>query len=115
MSRLIPRRIFQALERLGVLVPNGSPDRSFLDSASESSGGSSLAEVFAMAKALESPPAVRESLSEYPFRPPEPREKGLHVLIVDDNDINLKVRTITARRGSGILTVSRSYLHSCAK
>jgi hypothetical protein len=93
ISRLIPRRIFQALERTGVLIPNSIPDGTFLDSPSDSSRESSLAEAFSLAKALESPPAVRENISEYPFRPAEPREKGLHVLIVDDNDINLKVST----------------------
>lgn len=97
ISRLLPRRIFEALEKVGVLVPNGTPDGSFLDSPSDSSRGSSLAEALGMANALESPPAVRESISEYPFRLAEPREKGLHVLIVDDNDINLKVRIKLSR------------------
>lgn len=97
ISRLLPRRIFKALEKVGVLVPNGIPDGSFLDSPSDSSRGSSLAEALGMANALESPPAVRESISEYPFRLAEPREKGLHVLIVDDNDINLKVRIKLSR------------------
>lgn len=95
--RLIPRRITEALGRIleetqqepgfAALSPVFGP---FPGTATR---GRSLSEAFALAKGTESPPVMRENMAEYAPPPPqhEPQEKELRVLIVDDNEINIKV------------------------
>jgi CheY-like chemotaxis protein len=78
-----------------------------LPEASEQVGGAdsmphrqrSLSEAFALAKQTESPPVVDEAVGE--FRASTPKASTTvdrHVLIVDDNDINLKILATFMRR-----------------
>ncbi|KAE8383816.1 hypothetical protein BDV26DRAFT_1819 [Aspergillus bertholletiae] len=62
--------------------------------------GRSLSEAFAAAKGSESPPMVRESVAELsPFPTPQAlNQKNIHVLIVDDNDVNLKILATFMRK-----------------
>lgn len=97
LNRIGPRKILQALQRItdsdGGISYAESPILGPLSGVPLR--GRSLSDAFAMAKGTESPPVVRENVSD--FAPSPPREsigKNLYVLIVDDNDINLKVRTI---------------------
>ncbi|KAF4218964.1 hypothetical protein CNMCM6805_004312 [Aspergillus fumigatiaffinis] len=93
---LTPRKIIGALHTL-----------SSLPEASEQVGGAdsmphrqrSLSEAFALAKQTESPPVVDEAVGE--FRASTPKASTTvdrHVLIVDDNDINLKILATFMRR-----------------
>lgn len=97
LNRIAPRKILQALQR----ITDSNQGLSYAESPilGPLSGvplrGRSLSDAFAMAKGTESPPVVRENVSEFaPSAPRESTSKNLHVLIVDDNDINLKVCTI---------------------
>jgi hypothetical protein len=47
--------------------------------------------VFDKPDGLDSPLAVRQSVPDYTHPPADRLSEKLHVLIVDDNDINLKV------------------------
>ncbi|KAE8395082.1 hypothetical protein BDV23DRAFT_179069 [Aspergillus alliaceus] len=62
--------------------------------------GRSLSEAFAAAKGSESPPMVRDSVTELsPFPTPQAlNQKNIHVLIVDDNDVNLKILATFMRK-----------------
>ncbi|KAA8642525.1 hypothetical protein EYZ11_007637 [Aspergillus tanneri] len=61
--------------------------------------GRSLSEAFALAKGTESPPVAKENVSEYsPPSPQIPPRKDMRVLIVDDNDINLKILSTFMRK-----------------
>ncbi|OJJ68218.1 hypothetical protein ASPBRDRAFT_199354 [Aspergillus brasiliensis CBS 101740] len=98
---IAPRKVLQALQRItdsGQGIPfaespilgplSGLPLR-----------GRSLSDAFAMAKGTESPPVVRENVSEFAPSPPRGSVgKNLHVLIVDDNDINLKILATFLRK-----------------
>ncbi|PYI11087.1 sensor histidine kinase/response regulator [Aspergillus sclerotiicarbonarius CBS 121057] len=99
---IAPRKVLQALQRITeshqglgpceddpILGPlPGVPLR-----------GRSLSDAFALAKGSESPPVVRENVSEFaPSMPREPTTDNLHVLIVDDNDINLKILATFLRK-----------------
>lgn len=51
-----------------------------------------MSEAFALAKGTESPPVTKDSVANYsPPSPSDVQGTDLRVLIVDDNDINLKV------------------------
>ncbi|KAE8354610.1 hypothetical protein BDV28DRAFT_78503 [Aspergillus coremiiformis] len=62
--------------------------------------GRSLSEAFAAAKGSESPPMVKDSVTELsPFPTPQAlNQKNVHVLIVDDNDVNLKILATFMRK-----------------
>ncbi|KAL5049174.1 hypothetical protein BDW71DRAFT_176289 [Aspergillus fruticulosus] len=79
-----PRKILRALEQ--VAEPGGLTLRSLRD---DTSRGHSIPTP--TPSSSDSPPAVRNSVSEFPTPDPVSIQGGLHVLIVDDNDINLKV------------------------
>ncbi|KAL4945732.1 hypothetical protein BDV06DRAFT_8674 [Aspergillus oleicola] len=87
-----PRKIIQGLQRLDQLqtatAPNG---RSLHPVLPPSIRGNSLSAVFEAHKEVNSPPVARDSVTEYTAPLSESVEKRLHVLIVDDNDINVKV------------------------
>ena len=117
-SSIAPRKVLQALQRINeshqglgpsqddpILGPlPGVPLR-----------GRSLSDAFALAKGSESPPVVRENVSEFsPSMPREPPGDNLHVLIVDDNDINLKVARIF-NRSAAVANMSRSLRPFCGK
>lgn len=102
MQRIGPRKITDALQR-------------FIDSHHESSPtaqspisgpfpgvpmrGRSLSDAFALAKGIESPPVMKENVAEFaPVSPQAVDHKQLHVLIVDDNDINIKILATFMRR-----------------
>ncbi|KAI2905855.1 hypothetical protein CBS76997_1986 [Aspergillus niger] len=96
-----PRKILQALQRItdsdGGISYAESPILGPLSGVPLR--GRSLSDAFAMAKGTESPPVVRENVSD--FAPSPPREsigKNLYVLIVDDNDINLKILATFLRK-----------------
>ncbi|KAL3456838.1 hypothetical protein BJX64DRAFT_269891 [Aspergillus heterothallicus] len=58
-----------------------------------------LSKAFDISKDLDSPPAVRNSVTEYtPSSLDGLLEAAIHVLIVDDNDINLKVLSTFMRK-----------------
>ncbi|OJJ36048.1 hypothetical protein ASPWEDRAFT_112101 [Aspergillus wentii DTO 134E9] len=53
----------------------------------------------ALAGAFESPPMARENLCEFPTKTEKPVDhKTLHVLVVDDNDINMKILATFMRK-----------------
>ncbi|PWY84833.1 hypothetical protein BO70DRAFT_228980 [Aspergillus heteromorphus CBS 117.55] len=91
-----PRKVMQALQRIteSQQAPGACEDDPVLGPLPGLPlRGRSLSDAFALAKGTESPPVVRENVSEFASMPPEPTGKNnLHVLIVDDNDINIKVR-----------------------
>ncbi|KAF9890471.1 hypothetical protein FE257_005876 [Aspergillus nanangensis] len=61
--------------------------------------GRSLSDAFALAKGIESPPVMKENVAEFaPATLQAVDHKKLHVLIVDDNDINIKILTTFMRR-----------------
>ncbi|KAE8137734.1 hypothetical protein BDV38DRAFT_83343 [Aspergillus pseudotamarii] len=62
--------------------------------------GRSLSAAFAAAKGSESPPMVRENVAELsPFPTPQAlNQKNIHVLIVDDNDVNIKILATFMRK-----------------
>ncbi|PYH71762.1 sensor histidine kinase/response regulator, partial [Aspergillus vadensis CBS 113365] len=98
---IAPRKILQALQR----ITDSDQGLSYAESPilGPLSGvplrGRSLSDAFAMAKGTESPPVVRENVSEFAPSPPrESTSKNLHVLIVDDNDINLKILATFLRK-----------------
>ncbi|PYH37765.1 uncharacterized protein BO87DRAFT_383468 [Aspergillus neoniger CBS 115656] len=98
---IAPRKILQALQR----ITDSNQGLSYAESPilGPLSGvplrGRSLSDAFAMAKGTESPPVVRENVSEFAPSPPrESTSKNLHVLIVDDNDINLKILATFLRK-----------------
>ncbi|KAL4765299.1 uncharacterized protein BDW70DRAFT_168670 [Aspergillus foveolatus] len=79
-----PRKITQALKQIA--EPDGLNLRSLRNDQSREHSMSIPA-----APSLDSPPAVRNSVSYFSAAEAGPLQGGLHVLIVDDNDINLKV------------------------
>ncbi|GFF47985.1 signal transduction histidine-protein kinase BarA [Aspergillus udagawae] len=93
---LTPRKIIGALHTISSL-PEGAPHIGHADSIP--SRGRSLSEAFALAKQTESPPVVEETVDEFRASTPKASKTiGLHVLIVDDNDINLKILATFMRR-----------------
>ncbi|KAL3443773.1 hypothetical protein BJX65DRAFT_194550 [Aspergillus insuetus] len=96
-----PRKVIQALQsvtesQLSANSPAGtliqSPTPTMPARAKQSS------EVFDKPKRLDSPLAVRQSVSDYTHLPANGLSETLHVLIVDDNDINLKVLSTFLRK-----------------
>jgi hypothetical protein len=68
-----------------------------------------LSKAFDKPEGLDSPPAIRQSASDYTHLPADGLLKRLHVLIVDDNDINLKVSVASRRvrmKANGIQVLS---------
>ncbi|PYH42845.1 uncharacterized protein BP01DRAFT_385050 [Aspergillus saccharolyticus JOP 1030-1] len=96
-----PRKIIQALQRINEShqqTPSLEQDY-IIGPFSGAPRGRSLSDAFALAKGSESPPVVRENVSEFaPSIPQASREHDLHVLIVDDNDINVKILTTFMRK-----------------
>ncbi|EAW25629.1 putative sensor histidine kinase/response regulator [Aspergillus fischeri NRRL 181] len=93
---LTPRKIIGALHTLSSL-PEASKQIGSADSTPHRQR--SLSEAFALAKQTESPPVVEESVDE--FRASTPKASTTidrHVLIVDDNDINIKILATFMRR-----------------
>ncbi|KAL4804143.1 hypothetical protein BDV18DRAFT_35884 [Aspergillus unguis] len=87
-----PRQIRQALEKLenlNIYANTKARPRLILPANSIRERRSSVAS--AAAHGLASPPAVRDSVSDYISAPVEPSRQDLHVLVVDDNDINLRL------------------------
>ncbi|KKK23497.1 hypothetical protein AOCH_002337 [Aspergillus ochraceoroseus] len=98
-----PRKVIQALQRFTESqqphCSSGEESPIFGPMPGFPMRGRSLSEAFAMAKGSESPPVVRENVSE--FSPPLPQgsaQRDIHVLIVDDNDINLKILATFMRK-----------------
>ncbi|KAH8422479.1 hybrid sensor histidine kinase/response regulator [Aspergillus melleus] len=97
-----PRKINEALRRFKDSHQESSPTTESAVSGPFSgftTRGRSLSDAFALAKGTESPPVVKDSVSNY--SPPSPRDKqttDLHVLLVDDNDINLKILSTFMRK-----------------
>ncbi|KAL3438202.1 hypothetical protein BDV09DRAFT_160162 [Aspergillus tetrazonus] len=79
-----PRKITQALKQIA--EPDGLNLRSLRNDQSREHSIT-----IPTAPSLDSPPAVRNSVSYFSAAEAGPLQGGLHVLIVDDNDINLKV------------------------
>jgi PleD family two-component response regulator len=73
---------------------------SYIDSADGiPSRERSISEAFALAQQTESPPVVEGSVDEFRASTPKASKNlDLHVLIVDDNDINLKILATFMRR-----------------
>ncbi|PWY95908.1 sensor histidine kinase/response regulator [Aspergillus sclerotioniger CBS 115572] len=99
---IAPRKVLQALQRITEshqgLGP-GEDDPILGPLPGVPLRGRSLSDAFALAKGSESPPVVRENVSEFsPSMPREPTGDNLHVLIVDDNDINLKILATFLRK-----------------
>ncbi|RLM00050.1 hypothetical protein CFD26_108406 [Aspergillus turcosus] len=93
---LTPRRIIGALHTISSL-PEGS---GHMDSTNGiPSRERRLSEAFALAQQTESPPVVEGSVDEFRASTPKASKTlDLHVLIVDDNDINLKILATFMRR-----------------
>ncbi|PLB46559.1 hypothetical protein P170DRAFT_477439 [Aspergillus steynii IBT 23096] len=97
-----PRKINDALRRFKESHHEASPSTEKPVSGPFSgipTRGRSLSDAFALAKGTESPPVVKDNVSNY--SPPSPRDTqgtDLHVLIVDDNDINLKILSTFMRK-----------------
>ncbi|KAF7161357.1 hypothetical protein CNMCM5623_006971 [Aspergillus felis] len=93
---LTPRKIIGALHTISSL-PEGSAHIEHADRIPFR--GRSLSEAFALAKQTESPPVVEETVDEFRASTPKAsKTTDLHVLIVDDNDINLKILATFMRR-----------------
>ncbi|RAH79983.1 sensor histidine kinase/response regulator [Aspergillus japonicus CBS 114.51] len=96
-----PRKIVQALQRVNearLQAPLAEQDY-IIGPFSGAQRGRSLSDAFALAKGSESPPVVRENVSEFaPDMSRKSRQNDPHVLIVDDNDINVKVLTTFMRK-----------------
>ncbi|PYH87958.1 hypothetical protein BO71DRAFT_339888 [Aspergillus ellipticus CBS 707.79] len=96
-----PRKVMQALQRIteSQPAPGSCEDDPILGPLpGVPLRGRSLSDAFALAKGSESPPVVRENVSEFAPMPPEPTGNNLHVLIVDDNDINIKILATFMRK-----------------
>ncbi|KAI9038376.1 uncharacterized protein KD926_010793 [Aspergillus affinis] len=97
-----PRKINDALRRYKVSHHESSPSTETPVSGpfpGIPTRGRSLSDAFALAKGTESPPVVKDSVSNY--SPPSPRDTqgtDLHILLVDDNDINLKILSTFMRK-----------------
>ncbi|EAW09053.1 response regulator [Aspergillus clavatus NRRL 1] len=97
-DRLTPRKLVETLDTIS------STQRKPLKSEEPVTGGHpprerSLSEAFALSKQGVSPPVVKETVEEFRASTPKsPTTNGLHVLIVDDNDINLKIMATFMRR-----------------
>ncbi|RAL14088.1 sensor histidine kinase/response regulator [Aspergillus homomorphus CBS 101889] len=96
-----PRKIIQALRR----IHESRQNTPFMEQDyvvgpfPGAQRGRSLSDAFALAKGSESPPVVRENVSEFaPDMTRASRQNDLHVLIVDDNDINIKILTTFMRK-----------------
>ncbi|KAE8155193.1 hypothetical protein BDV25DRAFT_146661 [Aspergillus avenaceus] len=98
-----PRKITDALQRFIDAHHEASPS-SESPIAGPFSGypgrGRSLSEAFALAKGSESPPMARENATELSHIPtPQAlNQKNIHVLVVDDNDVNLKILATFMRK-----------------
>ena len=109
IGRLGPRKLNDALQRFIDAHREASP-LSESPVAGPFSGfpgrGRSLSAAFAAAKGSESPPMVRENVAELsPFPTPQAlSQKNIHVLIVDDNDVNLKASRSLFLLGRSFLT-----------
>jgi hypothetical protein len=89
-----PRKVIQALQsvaesQLSANLHAGNPIQS--PTATMSSRTKPSSKVFDKPEGLYSPLAVRQNVSDYTHLPADGLSESLHVLIVDDNDINLKV------------------------
>ncbi|KAF7591677.1 hypothetical protein BBP40_001255 [Aspergillus hancockii] len=98
-----PRKIVDALQRFIDARREASPSCESPVSGPFSGfpgRGRSLSEAFAAAKGSESPPMVKESVTDLsPFPTPQAlNQKNIHVLIVDDNDVNLKILATFMRK-----------------
>ncbi|RAH43541.1 uncharacterized protein BO95DRAFT_207953 [Aspergillus brunneoviolaceus CBS 621.78] len=96
-----PRKIIQALQRINEARPQApSAEQDYIIGPfSGAQRGRSLSDAFALAKGSESPPVVRENVSDFaPDMSQKSKQNDLHVLIVDDNDINVKVLTTFMRK-----------------
>ncbi|EAU32706.1 conserved hypothetical protein [Aspergillus terreus NIH2624] len=97
-----PRKIKEALQRYIDSHREASPTAQS-PIAGPFSGipqrGRSLSDAFALAKGIESPPVMKENVAEFaPASPQAVDHKNFHVLIVDDNDINIKILATFMRR-----------------
>ncbi|KAL4952306.1 hypothetical protein BDW69DRAFT_200856 [Aspergillus filifer] len=86
-----PRKMIHALKRLDQMQIATTYRGRAIHPVLPSIGSNSLTAVFEAHKAVNSPPVARDSVTEYTAPVSEPVEKRHHVLIVDDNDINVKV------------------------
>ncbi|KAL4966639.1 hybrid sensor histidine kinase/response regulator [Aspergillus stella-maris] len=86
-----PRKIMQALKRLDQMQTATTYRGRAMHPVLSPMRANSLSAVFEAHKGVNSPPVARDSVTEYTAPVSEPVEKPLHVLIVDDNDINVKV------------------------
>jgi hypothetical protein len=89
-----PRKVIQALQsvtepQLSAKPHAGNPIQS--PTATMPSRTKPSSKVFDKPVGLDSPLAVRQNVSDYTHLPTDGLSESLHVLIVDDNDINLKV------------------------
>ncbi|KAL4890652.1 hypothetical protein BDV59DRAFT_209602 [Aspergillus ambiguus] len=97
-----PRKIIEALQRYIDSHHEASPMAQSPVSGPFSGvphRGRSLSDAFALAKGIESPPVIKENMEEFAPVPSQTvSHKNIHVLIVDDNDINLKILATFMRR-----------------
>ncbi|KAL3484274.1 hypothetical protein BJX62DRAFT_58688 [Aspergillus germanicus] len=96
-----PRKVIQALQsvaepQLSASPHAGNPIQS--PTATMPSRTKPSSKVFDKPEGLDSPLAVRQSVSDYTHLPADGLSESLHVLIVDDNDINLKVLSTFLRK-----------------
>ncbi|KAL2825711.1 hypothetical protein BJY01DRAFT_230069 [Aspergillus pseudoustus] len=94
-----PQKLIQAFQGLAESQPIPIPGPSISTISGEPSRYNSFSKAFDKPKGSDSPPAVRQSVSEYlPLSSEGHSGESLHVLIVDDNDINLKVLSTFLRK-----------------
>ncbi|KAL4799195.1 hypothetical protein BDV19DRAFT_355437 [Aspergillus venezuelensis] len=86
-----PRKVMQALKRLDQMQTASIYRGRAMHPVLPPINANSLSAVFEAHKGANSPLVARDSVTEYTAPISEPVEKPLHVLIVDDNDINVKV------------------------
>ncbi|PKY02327.1 sensor histidine kinase/response regulator [Aspergillus campestris IBT 28561] len=101
---IVPRRMIEALNRI-LVESQQDPGFAALSPVfgpfpGTATRGRSLSEAFALAKGIESPPVMRENMAEYtpPPQQHEQQERELRVLIVDDNEINIKLLATFMRK-----------------
>ncbi|KAJ0417644.1 sensor histidine kinase/response regulator [Aspergillus carlsbadensis] len=97
-----PQKVIQALQSIAkseAIVTSADCRLTPIPISTMAARNQPLSKVYDKPEGLDSPLAVRQSVSDYAsLRPDRLSEKPIHVLIVDDNDINLKILSTFLRK-----------------